>query len=159
MTDEMRTIVDLDGLADLVRANDLGEDLYLRWSRGPRSDLSAGGHGQAQSSTDTLTGLALPGLSANPLRVEPWWGDRSIRLWVARRLYDYRHLRDRSGPGEDIRAWVLRGEEEGRGPDNEPLVRCAQPLAWVADAALLECERLIAELARHEWGPLDRTAS
>ena len=35
---------------------------------------------------------ALPGLSASPLAVEPWWGDRPLGLWIARRLYDYSHL-------------------------------------------------------------------
>ncbi|MEW2505921.1 DUF6098 family protein [Amycolatopsis sp. NPDC047767] len=40
-----------------------------------------------------------------------------MRLWLARRLYDYEHLR---GPG--VRPWVLRGLEIARGPGNEPLI-------------------------------------
>lgn len=150
----MPTIRDLDGLAELVESHDLGVNLFVRWSQGPEADLSAG-NGHPESSKDSLTGLELPGLSANPLRVEPWWGDRSIRLWVARRLYDYRHLRERRGSGPEIRAWVLHGEECGRGPDNEPLVQCHKAIAWIADEALHECEQLIADRGR-EWGPLDR---
>jgi hypothetical protein len=98
--------------------------------------------------------VPLPGLSANPLAVEPWWGDRSLRLWVARRLYDYRHLRYLRGP--DVRPWVLVGSQCGRGPDNEPLVRVRRPVAWIADAALVEAEHLVEAQNSAEWGPLDR---
>jgi hypothetical protein len=104
--------------------------------------------------SSSATGVVLPGLSANPLHVEPWWGDRSVRLWVARRLYDYRHLRDQRGPG--VRPWVLIGRQIGRGPDNEPLVVCRRPVAWISDEALAECERAVQGQASDEWGPLDR---
>ncbi|HEX4724766.1 MAG TPA: DUF6098 family protein [Pseudonocardiaceae bacterium] len=151
-TVELSTIHDLDGLVALVRAH--GDDnLYVRWSAGPDTDLVAGSGGHS-ASHDGLTGVPLPGLSANPLRTEPWWGDRSPRLWLARRLFDYRHLAELRGPG--VRAWVLTGEEVGRGPDNEPLVRCRRPVAWIEDGALAECERMIANQNSAEWGPLDR---
>ncbi len=140
-------IDDLAALADLVEREDRGAELYVRWSRGPDVDAE-------QCSRDALTGVPLPGLSANPLRVEPWWGDRSVRLWVARRLYDYRHLRDLHGPG--VRPWVLVGQPCGRGPDNEPLVRCRRPVAWISDAALGECEKAVEGQGSAEWGPLDR---
>ena len=146
------TIASLDELAALVESTPPERELYVRWSRGPDADLA---DGQAeQSSRDSLTGVTLPGLSANPLRVEPWWGDRSRRLWVARRLYDYRHLRDQRGPG--VRPWVLVGVECGRGPDNEPLVICHEPIAWVSEKALRECEEAIDEQHSQEWGPLNR---
>jgi hypothetical protein len=137
-------------LAELVTLTETegDEHLYVRWSNGPDADLAADGE-----SRDALTGAALPGLSASPLRVEPWW-DRSLRLWLARRLYDYRHLRDLRGP--DTRPWVLRGDEVGRGPDNEPLVRCERALAWVADEVLHEAERLVDQQESAEWGPMDR---
>lgn len=138
-------LTDLSGLVDLVGGTD-GE-LYVRWSRGPRMDAGT-------SSQDGLTGVPLPGLSANSLRVEPWWGDRSLRLWLARRLYDYRHLRELRGPG--VRPWVLTGTECGRGPDNEPLVTDVRPLAWIDDAVLVECEKEVAAQQSAEWGPLDR---
>ncbi|WP_298459998.1 DUF6098 family protein [uncultured Cellulomonas sp.] len=143
------TISTLDGLVELLRSGDA--DLYVRWSLGPDTDLDGG---DAATSRDALTGIELPGVSANSLRVEPWWGPRPLDLWVARRLYDYRHLRDLRGPG--VRAWILRGRECSRGPDNEPLVRDVRPVAWVDDAVLAECERLVAEQRSPEWGPLDR---
>lgn len=75
---------------------------------------------------------------------------------MARRLYDYQHLRDRQ-PGVDVRAWLLKGHEVARGPDNEPLVSCEQALAWVAEDAMGEAHRLVTE--QHEsWGSLDRRA-
>ncbi|WP_082373809.1 DUF6098 family protein [Nocardia sp. NRRL S-836] len=145
MTAELPTITDVAELVGL-----LGDDVYVRWSKGPDADA-------ASTSRDSLTGVELPGLSASPLRVEPWWGDRPRELWVARRLYDYRHLRDLRGA--DVRAWVLRGEEVGRGPDNEPLVRCQEPVAWVDDSVLTACEALVAAQRSPEWGPLDRSSS
>ncbi|MEV6718616.1 DUF6098 family protein [Lentzea sp. NPDC051208] len=145
MTARLPTITSLAELTDYI-----GEDVYLRWSKGPEADA-------ASTSRDSLTGVELPGLSASPLRVEPWWDDRSRELWVARRLFDYRHLRDLRG--SDVRAWVLRGTEVGRGPDNEPLVRCQEPLAWVADSALEECSALVDSQHSDEWGPLDRSSS
>jgi hypothetical protein len=145
VTDALPTITNLADLVDL-----LGEDVYVRWSKGPAADA-------ASTSKDSLTGVELPGLSASPLRVEPWWGERSRELWVARRLYDYRHLRDLRGP--DVRAWVLEGDEVGRGPDNEPLVNCRTPLAWIDDGALRECEELVHAQHADEWGPLDRSSS
>jgi hypothetical protein len=145
VTDELPTITNLAQLVGL-----LGDDVYLRWSKGPAEDA-------ASASRDSLTGVELPGLSASPLHIEPWWGERSLELWVARRLFDYRHLRELRGP--DVRAWVLRGEEVGRGPDNEPLVRCLEPLAWVADTALTECSELVDAQRSEEWGPLDRSSS
>lgn len=143
----------LDHLAALLRKAGRGEELYVRWSRGPDADLSSGREAD-QSSKDALTGIDLPGLSANPLAVEPWWGDRPLRLWVARRLYDYCHLRELRGPG--VRPWVLVGEQIGRGPDNEPLVRCHRPVAWVSEQALQEADRAVEAQPSSEWGPLHR---
>jgi hypothetical protein len=145
VTDDLPTITDLAGLVRLM-----DDDVYVRWSKGPEADA-------ASTSNDSLTGVTLPGLSASPLRVEPWWDDRSRELWVARRLYDYRHLRELRGPG--VRAWVLVGDEVARGPDNEPLVRCRRPLAWIADSALQACEELVKAQHSDEWGSLDRSSS
>lgn len=147
METHLPTVTSLAELVTLTERED-DEHLYVRWSNGPDADLTTDGE-----STDALTGAALPGLSASPLRVEPWW-EHSLRLWLARRLYDYRHLRDLRGPG--TRRWVLRGDEVGRGPDNEPLVRCERDLAWVADDVLLEAERLVDQQESSEWGPMDR---
>ncbi|MCM0677224.1 DUF6098 family protein [Micromonospora phytophila] len=149
----MPVVDDLEQLVDLLREAGPEEKLYVRWSRGPDADLS-GECGAGQSSRDALTGIDLPGLSANPLAVESWWGNRPLRLWVARRLYDYCHLRELRGPG--VRPWVLIGEQCGRGPDNEPLVRCHRPVAWVSERALREADRAVEEQASAEWGPLHR---
>jgi hypothetical protein len=150
----VRTLHTLDELAALIEKAGSAEQLYVRWSKGPEEDLAGGPHNE-QSSRDGLTGVTLPGLSANSLRVEPWWGDRPVRLWVARRLYDYRHVREQRGPG--VRPWVLAGEERGRGPDNEPLVVCRRAIAWISETALRECEQAVAAQGGSDgWGPLDR---
>ena len=72
---------------------------------------------------------------------------------MARRLYDYRHLAEHR---RHARPWVLEGRECGRGPDNEPLVECRRPVAWVSPEALSEATRLIGD-QQGTWGPLDRT--
>ncbi|MFF5970675.1 DUF6098 family protein [Streptomyces sp. NPDC012769] len=143
-TTTMATIGSLEELTELMAAR---RGLYVRWSLGPDVDLAG------TRSRDGLTGVELPGLSANALDVEEWWGDRSLRTWAARRLYDYSHLpRVRDGR---VRPWLLRGREAGRGPDNEPLVRDVRPLGWVAEEVIAQAER---EIARQTgaWGPLDR---
>ncbi|MEV6967137.1 DUF6098 family protein [Hamadaea sp. NPDC051192] len=145
----MPTVHDLDQLAALVEHTQAS--LFVRWSRGPEHDLGDLG----DASRDELTGVPLPGLSANPLAVEPWWVDRSRVLWVARRLYDYSHLRRQRGPG--IRAWVLEGTVVGRGPDNEPLVNCERPVAWIADEVLRQALRVVGAQPADQWGPMDRT--
>lgn len=133
----------LQTLDDVTKAVEGRDDLFIRWSSGPAADAEG-------VSRDALTGSPLPGLCANPLAVESWWGDRSLRGWVARRLCDYEHLREQAA-----RPWLLRGHEQGRGPDNEPLVQCTEAVAWVGLRAVEEAE---AEIARHdvEWGPLHR---
>jgi hypothetical protein len=142
----MPTIASLDGLVHLAETD--RRDLFVRWSRGPDVDLRNG-----QSSRDGLTGARMPGLSANPLRVESWWTG-SLRLWLARRLHDYRHLADLRGPG--VRPWVLAGVEIERGPDNEPLVECHAPVAWIARRLIDEAELTVNAEQSAEWGPLDR---
>jgi hypothetical protein len=137
----VRTLAELTALVGRHRG------LYVRWSRGPATDL------RAVSSTDDLTGVSMPGLSANALDVEHWWQDRPVELWVARKLHDYAHLPREKGPG--VRPWVLRGRETGRGPDNEPLVVDVEPLRWIAPAVIEEART---EVARQDtpWGSLRR---
>ncbi|CAL9405729.1 hypothetical protein SUDANB1_01548 [Streptomyces sp. enrichment culture] len=143
-TADLPTFSSLDELAQLITHR---HGLYVRWSRGPESDLPK------TSSTDDLTGIKLPGLSASPLDLEDWWGERPVRVWVARRLYDYCHLPH----VKDVRArpWVLRGSERARGPDNEPLVTEIEPLGWIADQVITDACRIITEQPGH-WGTLDR---
>ncbi|MGW2639948.1 DUF6098 family protein [Streptomyces sp. NPDC001348] len=143
--DDLPVVHRITELTDLVERH---RALYVRWSRGPEVDLTA------TSSTDELTGVEMPGLSANPLDIEDWWESRSAELWVARRLYDYAHLPREKGTG--VRPWVLKGRENGRGPDNEPLVTHVEPLCWIAPEAIEEAEAVVARQER-EWGPLRRT--
>ncbi|AZS43785.1 hypothetical protein BWL13_01354 [Microbacterium oleivorans] len=110
-------------LAALVRAS---PGLHVRWSEGPDHDAE-------RTSVDTESGLGLPGLSVNPLDAEGWW-TRPLEDWLARQLSQYRHL---GADDPDRVAWILRGEYAGRGPDCEPLIADAEPVA-VLDAALLE---------------------
>ncbi|MEV8569092.1 DUF6098 family protein [Streptomyces sp. NPDC051322] len=134
----------LDELGSLVVER---QDLYVRWSGGPAADLCS------PTSTDHLTGVPLPGLSVNALALEPWWGDRPVGLWVARRLYDYSHLRrDRDG---DVRPWTLSGREAGRGPDNEPLLCEVRPVSWIDLAVIDDAVREVMRL-RRSWGPMRR---
>ncbi|MFD3530347.1 DUF6098 family protein [Streptomyces sp. NPDC058664] len=142
---DLPLIRSLDELADLIGRR---PGVYVRWSRGPGADLPR------ITSRDDLTGIALPGLSASPLDVEPWWGDRPPRVWAARRLYDYAHLPRVKDPR--VRPWLLVGRENGRGPDNEPLVTDVEPVGWIDGAVIAEATEEI-KRQRGRWGPLDRS--
>ena len=138
----------MDGLSELVALLQTESPLYVRWSRGPGPDL------RGPASVDDLTGTLMPGLSVNPLDREPWGEELSPTLWVARRLYDYSHLReDRHGA---IRPWVLRGTVTGRGPDNEPLLGDVEPIAWIGQRVIEEAFEEVAR-QRGRWGPLRRS--
>ncbi|MFY1597011.1 DUF6098 family protein [Micromonospora sp. WMMD737] len=143
---------ELDQLVDLLRKATSGEQLYVRWSRGPGLDLS-GEHGSGQSSKDALTGIDLPGLSANPLAVESWWGDRPLRLWVARRLYDYCHLRRLRGPAYAPGCWPA---SSAAGPGQRaagavpPTGRVGVGAGAAGGGPGVEAQ------ASTEWGPLHR---
>jgi hypothetical protein len=144
----VRSLADLANVLAEWEDDRPGCHLFVRWSRDAERDLSD------NRSTDELTGVELPGLSANSLGVEPWWGDRPLETWVARRLYDYRHLADLRGPG--TRPWVLAGREVGRGPDNEPLVHQCQLVAEIAPEVIDEAVELVESLSADNWGSLRR---
>ncbi|MEV5936755.1 DUF6098 family protein [Streptomyces sp. NPDC052079] len=146
-TVDLPTFSSLDELTRLITRR---RGLYVRWSRGPQRDLPR------TSSTDDLTGVELPGLSASPLDLEDWWGERPVRIWVARRLYDYSHLPQVKDAR--TRPWVLHGSETARGPDNEPLVTDIEPLGWIADEVITDACRIVTEQPGR-WGPLDRDES
>jgi hypothetical protein len=142
--DGLPVVRTLAELTDLVERH---QGLYVRWSRGPETDLTR------VSSTDELTGVPMPGLSANPLDVEDWWEGRPVEVWVARRLYDYSHLPHEKGAG--VRPWVLKGRETGRGPDNEPLVVDVRPMCWIEPGTIDEARREV-DRQENSWGPLRR---
>lgn len=141
----VRTIATIDDLAQLCQEFDGA--LYVRWSRDCDRDLTD------QTSIDELTGVPLPGLSANGLGVEPWWDDRPLDLWLARRFYDYRHLVELRGKG--TRPWILTGDEVGRGPDNEPLITNCRLVASVEPAVIDTATERVDGLPR-DWGSLRR---
>ncbi|MFI5972755.1 DUF6098 family protein [Streptomyces sp. NPDC051452] len=143
-TEGLSVLASLDELTRLVTER---HGLYVRWSCGPKRDLPLA------SSKDDLTGVRLPGLSANSLDIEEWWGERPAHIWVARRLYDYCHLR--RVKDARTRPWLLQGVEVGRGPDNEPLVADVEPLGWIAEDVIVRACRIITEQPG-QWGPLAR---
>jgi hypothetical protein len=134
------SIETLAGLADVV--DRLGE-AYVRYSEGPQADR--------QPSIDTESGLELPGLSVNPLHVEPWW-TRPREDWLARQVCQYEELR-RKNPNRF--AWVLTGTVVGRGPDCEPLLREVMPVARLTNRLLDEALRRYQERFQAGRGPED----
>lgn len=143
----MQRVTSLDDLVRLVKGWERDRPLYVRWTANLDADLAD------EVSRDELTRVELPGLSANCLAVEPWWGDRSTRAWLARKLYDYRHLPRQHGAG--TRPWVLTGRESARGPDNEPLITDCEPVAEICEPVIEEAAELVAEQPG-DWGTLDR---
>ena len=143
----MRSIGSLDELTALVEERGDERRLFIRWSRDVDADL------RAEVSRDELSGVELPGLSANGLAVESWWGHRPLRVWLARKLYDYHHLPRVRDAG--IRPWLVSGVESGRGPDNEPLIKRCQVIAELLPALIEEATRVVDELPG-DWGTLSR---
>ena len=91
----------------------------------------------------------------NPLAVEPWWGDRPLRLWIARRLYDYSHRSMRRHRRAAVGAGRLRTV---RGPDNEPPSAADRPVAWIAGSVISQAGPAVEE-QNGRWGPLRRPAA
>jgi hypothetical protein len=109
----------LERLDELTQLMEHGVELYLRYSPGPVADAQ-------HLSTDHESGLVMPGLSANPMRVPAWWS-LPPEDWLARRVCQYlRELR------EGARPWVLTGRVVDFGPDNEPLLDDVEPIAWLS---------------------------
>ncbi len=120
----------LGELSALVQVQDA---VYLRYSCGYEADRDS-------TSEDGESGLALPGLSVNPLTPEQWW-TRPVEDWLARQICQYLHL----AKEEDRYPWVLTGTCVGRGPDCEPLLTDVVPLGRLHEELLQEAERLYGE--------------
>jgi len=131
VTDDSRLLVvdSLDAIVDLVRRH---PRVFLRYSPGPAAD-------RQEQSHDYESGLDLPGLSVTVLTPEPWW-TRPVVDWVARRVCKYDELLD-----ESRYPWLLTGRVVGSGPDHEPLIRMAEPLARIGAEAVSEARRLYQE--------------
>lgn len=124
-TGRLPVLRELAELADMARE---GDEVYLRYSHGPDADAE-------QVSRDYESGLAMPGLSVTRLAPPPWW-TRPVPDWVARQVCKYAQL------GEDDRgAWVLTGRTVGYGPDHEPLLADARPLAVLSDGLIEQARR------------------
>lgn len=124
--DAMGRIDDL-ALLTALATGDL--DVYLRYSEGPGADTVG--------SRDYEADLRLPGLSVTSLRPEPWWTRPAVD-WVARRVVKYADL---AADHPERRPWVLTGRVVGVGPDHEPLIADALPLAWLGPRVLDEAAR------------------
>jgi hypothetical protein len=85
---------------------------------------------------DTESGIELPGLSVNPLTLEPWWS-RPLADWLSRQLCQYKHLGEKNPRRV---AWIARGTCIGRGPDCEPLLIQVEPVALLSPGLLAEAE-------------------
>ncbi|MHA7263298.1 DUF6098 family protein [Arthrobacter sp. TMN-37] len=131
----------LRDLAELERLVAAADDVYLRYSKGYEADAGS-------QSTDTESGLALPGLSVNPLTPEAWW-TRPLKDWLARQICQYKHLGER----QDRHAWVLTGTCAGRGPDCEPLLTDIRPLGRLDAAVLEEAKNIYEERFEARKGP------
>lgn len=121
----MDVLTKLDELVDLL---DMGVPLYLRYSPGPEADA-------AHPSTDHESGLPMPGHAAVPLAPPAWW-TLPAADWVARRVCQY--LRE---VHEGARPWLLTGQVADFGPDNEPLLVAAEPIAWLSSDLVTEAYR------------------
>lgn len=119
---EVTTVEDLAGLVELVEAD---QGLYLRYSKGPEHDLD-------RTSVDYESDLELPGLSVTVLDAPGWW-TRSLTDWLSRQVCKYADLE-----GNGLRPWVLTGHEVGYGPDHEPLVVDAAPVAWLGEQVMAQ---------------------
>lgn len=137
----MRELDTLKILETLISAE---AGVYVRYSEGYDNDSTCG-------SVDTESGLELPGLAVNPLIPEAWW-TRPLADWLARQLCQYKHLQEKN---PNRFAWILRGDEVGRGPDCEPLLANVEPIARLSPKLLGEAERRYHENFAAGQGPED----
>lgn len=134
----------LDSLDTIEELATSGRPLYVRYSEGCESDTQGG-------SIDFESGLKLPGLAVNPLTPEDWW-TRPLGDWLARQLCQYKHLQEKN---PDRFAWILTGEQVGRGPDCEPLLVEVEPIARLSPRLLDEAEKRYRRNFDAEKGPED----
>ncbi|WP_067964285.1 DUF6098 family protein [Nocardiopsis trehalosi] len=124
----------LTSFAELVALVGARDRLYLRYSHGPEADADT-------VSRDYESGLELPGLSSTVLDPEPWW-TRPLDDWLARQVRKYAQLGEAD---EDRFAWVLTGRVVARGPDHEPLLVDARPVARLDDAVVRQAREIYEE--------------
>jgi hypothetical protein len=130
----------VDAVVAAVEAVD--DCVYVRFSQAPPD-------GSDEPSTDGESGLDLPGYSVNPLDPPRWWPADRIEEWIVRRVCTYAHLQARE---PDRQCWLVQGTVVDRGPDNEPLLTDATPIAMVDSEVVAECmrRRVAAGLEDHD---------
>jgi hypothetical protein len=124
----------LHRLSEVVDVVQSRGDVHVRYSDDIENDIGS-------RSVDGESGLALPGLSVNPLAPESWW-TRPLEDWVARQLCQYAHLTDED---PEAKGYLLTGATIGRGPDREPLLQSVSVVDEIANQVLEEAERLYNE--------------
>ncbi|WP_249359666.1 DUF6098 family protein [Nocardia cyriacigeorgica] len=129
--DDLPRLTDLDQLTEYILGHD---QIYLRYSEGPQADRRFG------PSRDFEAGVDLPGLSVTTVVPESWW-PRPAREWVARRLCKYAEVGEPGGRYP----WLLTGTVVGRGPDHEPILVRARPLARIAESVVDEAKAVYVE--------------
>jgi hypothetical protein len=133
----------IGSLRQLAQIVDRHGRMYVRYSEGPEADRDG--------SIDTESGLALPGLSVNPLHAEDWW-TRPFEDWLARQVCQYQELSEKN---QRRFAWALTGTEVARGPDCEPLLREVIPVARLENRLLQEADRRYKSRFQAGKGPDD----
>lgn len=141
----LRLLLSVADGVDLLQ--EAGPPLYLRWSADIALDADL------PTGLDDLTGIEMPGLAALPLAVEPWWQDRPLELWLARKFGGRRPPVDLDGPA--IRPWIVTGTPVGHSPDGETLIASCVLVATVTDAAMTQAASLVESLS-HRWAGLGR---
>ncbi|AVH24135.1 hypothetical protein IU438_26910 [Nocardia cyriacigeorgica] len=129
--DDLPRLQDLDQLTEFILGHD---QIYLRYSEGPWADRRSG------PSRDFEAGVDLPGLSVTTVVPENWW-PRPAREWVARRLCKYAEVGEPGGRYP----WLLTGTVVGRGPDHEPILVRARPLARIDETVVDEAKAVYVE--------------
>ncbi len=121
-------VMTVAGIAELQRRHGA---LHVRFSAGPDADARTGGR-------HPESGYSLPGLPAWPLQAEPWWPAGQM-VWIARQLVQNSYQLTTG-----TRAWLLVGEQVGRGADCEPLLADVHAVAFVAGSAIQEAQGIYA---------------
>ena len=121
--DKYREIQTLDELQTLL---DNTGQLYIRYSANIHGDVERG------FSTNHATHQSEGGLSVNPLLCT--YGAWSPDVYLPMQVADYSFMR----MGVGLQAWILSGDECGRGGDNEPLLTNARVVAKLSNEAVEE---------------------
>lgn len=129
----MQTLTTFADLVALVaQTEQSGQPVFVRWSRGPQLDCRAG-----WVSRNHQTGQAEAGLSVNSVTDVKYGVLTTTPARIAQQVTEYSYLRLGT---TSIQPWLLTGTICGWGSDGEPLVCDVQPVAWIAEPAVVEAQ-------------------